>query len=112
MHFAYERAPRRFGGRAGEGPLEIVWDTNSLLGYFFHGSAIWDGEQVDTADVDYAAELKLCSGSSNSGFAGTCGFACSTGRARMRTRSFRSGACPSDAMRRSARGRSQTRRLG
>lgn len=57
-HFEYRRAGRLFSGRDGEGPLEIVWDTNILLDYLSHGRQMWDGELLKDDGSDYSAELQ------------------------------------------------------
>lgn len=56
-HFVYDVGPELFLGRAGRGPLEVVWDTNILIDYFTHGAQMWEGEALLVEDEDYEAEL-------------------------------------------------------
>jgi hypothetical protein len=57
-HFVYHAAPDLFLGRRGAGPLEIAWDTNILLDYLEHGSALWEGQDPEVRDEEYFAELE------------------------------------------------------
>lgn len=56
-HFVYEDARGLFLGRRGEGPLEVVWDTNVLVDYLQHGANMWEGEALDAPD-GYLEELE------------------------------------------------------
>ena len=58
-HFVYERMPRVFLGRKGEGALEIVWDTNILIDYLDHGASLWAGHDLpaDAQEPEQVAAL-------------------------------------------------------
>lgn len=48
-----------FGGRLGSGPLYVAWDTNLLIDYFKHGSAMWRGAPfADDSDEELLGELE------------------------------------------------------
>jgi hypothetical protein len=56
-HFDYELAPHLFSGRVGEGPLEIMWDTNVLIDYLQFGEDIWEDEAIEVDYEEYAGDL-------------------------------------------------------
>ena len=56
-HFVYDHAPGLFLARRGEGPLEVVWDTNVLVDYLQYGAAMWEGKPLDAPD-GYLEELE------------------------------------------------------
>ncbi len=56
-HFAYRLAPHLFSGRAGEGPLKVMWDTNILIDYLQFGEEIWEDEAIEVDDEEYAGDL-------------------------------------------------------
>ena len=57
-HFVYEDGPSLFLGRRGDGPLDVVWDTNILIDYFEHGNALWEGIPLpDVIAAKYGEEL-------------------------------------------------------
>lgn len=56
-YFVYEDAQGLFLGRRGEGPLEVVWDTNVLIDYLQHGASMWEGEALNAPD-GYLEELE------------------------------------------------------
>lgn len=58
-YFVYDQAPDIFGGRTGQGPLKVAWDTNVLLDYFQYGERLWAGDSPpDIGDEKYVSELE------------------------------------------------------
>lgn len=74
-HFAYKHGPGLFLGRRGEGPLEVVWDTNVLIDYLTYGAQMWEGEPFHAPD-GYSKSLKAWDCSSRSGRCATSAFTC------------------------------------
>lgn len=50
-HFHYDVGPELFLGRRGRGPLHVVWDTSVLIGYFHHGRALWERDDVSLSHL-------------------------------------------------------------
>lgn len=56
--FDYAACPDLFLGRSGHGPLHVVWDTNLLIDYFAHGTALWNGDPLPDLVPGHGEELE------------------------------------------------------